>query len=112
EDADYEAITGGPADNGKGNGKQETPSRSPSKRLKDSRTTGLMGKLSGQKPGPAQSLDKLSENGPRSKTIAMPEAAEPTSSDASLPGKDESRAQPTTSLQNTFSFADPTEPGG
>jgi protein-tyrosine phosphatase len=112
EDANYEAIAEGPNNNGKGNGKQETPSRSPSKRLKGSRTTGLMGKLSGQKAGSAQSLDKLSEDGPRSKTIAMPQASQATSSDASLPGKDESRSQSTTSLQNSFSFADSTEPGG
>jgi hypothetical protein len=112
EEANYEAITEGPDTNGKGNGKQETPSRSPSKTLKGSRTTGLMGKLSGRKAGSAQSLEKLSDNGPRSKTIAMPEPPQESSSDASLPGKDESRSQSTTSLQNSFSFADPTEPGG
>lgn len=112
EDADYEAIKRGGTGDNHGNDNLKTPSRSSSKKLKGSRTAGLMEKLSGRKHGSSQSLDKLGADGPRSKTIAMPEPSQVSSSGTSLPGKDESRSQSTTSLQNSFSFADPSEPGG
>ncbi|KAK0726323.1 hypothetical protein B0T21DRAFT_421664 [Apiosordaria backusii] len=97
-------------------------SRSSSKaRLKD----GLKKKLSvrRKKDTPAgsstTSLDKLATGGgqkQKSKTIAIPEgaASEAEREKASLPGKLEPRSQSTTSLQNagSFSFADPSEPGG
>jgi hypothetical protein len=116
EEANYEEITKGANanndGNGSGNGKQETLSRSSSKKLKGSRTAGLMRKLSSRKSSPSRSSDKLANNGPRSKTIALPEGFQASSTGASLPGKSEPRSQSTSSLQNSFSFADPSEPGG
>lgn len=126
EDANYDEITNGVAGNnngngdgdgngnGNGNGKQDTPSRSPSKKLKGSRTAGLMRKLSSKKAGSTQSPDSAANVGLKSKTIAIPEPSQATPSDVSLPGKDEPRSQSTASLQSTggFLFADPAEPGG
>ncbi|KAL2143598.1 hypothetical protein VTI28DRAFT_10183 [Corynascus sepedonium] len=110
EDADYSEITKG-AGGSNGDDKGEVPSRSPSKKLKTSRTAGLMKKLSGRKNGSSQDLEKLAEVGPKSKTIAMPGSSE-NSSRSALPGKNEPRSQSTSSLQNDVSFADPSEPGG
>ncbi|KAK0667766.1 hypothetical protein QBC41DRAFT_323153 [Cercophora samala] len=101
--------------------KEGEVSRSSSKRLKE----GLKKKLSVRKKAGASagssttSLDKLATGATqkqKSKTIAIPEgaAAKADSDQTSLPAKTESRSQSTTSLQNagTFSFADPSEPGG
>jgi hypothetical protein len=115
EDADYEGIAKGDGNNGKGGNDhgKETLSRSSSKKLKGSRTAGLMRKLSSRKTGSSsQNLESLAKMGHKSKTIAMPDATQAPSTGASLPGKSESRSQSTTSLQNGFSFADPSEPGG
>ncbi|KAK3294545.1 uncharacterized protein B0H64DRAFT_433683 [Chaetomium fimeti] len=114
EDADYGEIVKG--DNGKDNSKSETPSRSssksPSQKLKESRTAGLMRKLSRRKPDSSADLNKLDKVGPRSKTIAMPDASQVSSTGTPPPGKGGSPSRSTTSLQNGFSFADSSEPGG
>jgi len=110
EDADYGEITKGTSNNGDGKGK--SPSRSPSKKLKASRTAGLMRKLSSRKNGSSKDLPKLANAGSRSKTIAMPDTSPGSPSGSPLPGKDESRSQSTASLQNGVAFADPSEPGG
>ncbi|KAL2127523.1 hypothetical protein VTI74DRAFT_10588 [Chaetomium olivicolor] len=112
EDADYEEIKKGVDGKDSGNGNEETPSRSSSKKLKVSKTAGLMRKLSSRKSGSSQSLKSMENDGPRSKTIAMPDTLQASLNGTSLPGKDESRSQSTTNLQNGFSFADPSEPGG
>lgn len=113
EDADYGEIVKGTdnKDNGNGNGKEETPSRSSSKKLKGSRTAGLMRKLS-RKPGSAPNLEKLGKMGPKSKTIAMPDALQASSAGTSPPGKAGPHSQSATSLQNGPSFSDSSEPGG
>ncbi|GAB1319265.1 Telomerase protein component 1 [Madurella fahalii] len=109
EEADYGAITGAVDSKDLASGNEEdVPSTSSSKRLKGSRTAGLMRKLSSRNRGSSHSPSKLGKDGKRTKTIAMPEASQTPS----LPGKDESRSQSTTSLQNGFSFADRSEPGG
>ncbi|KAK4177096.1 putative phosphatidylinositol-3,4, 5-trisphosphate 3-phosphatase [Triangularia setosa] len=110
--------TGVVEDDGSGEGKL---SRNSSKKLKD----GLKKKLSVRRKKDASaassttSLDKLATGAAakqKSKTIAMPEgaASEAEGNKGSLPSKTELRSQSTTSLQNagTFSFADPSEPGG
>ncbi|KAK4663591.1 Telomerase protein component 1 [Podospora pseudopauciseta] len=104
-----------------GDGDGRSLSRSSSKRLKE----GLKKKLSVRKKDTSAassttSLDKLATGAAqkqKSKTIALqPEgaAAKADGDQTSLPAKTESRSQSTTSLQNagTFSFADPSEPGG
>lgn len=114
EDADYEGVTeqaGKDGDSG-GNGGNGKLGGDPVKKLKTSRTAGLMRKLSTRKQGSSHSLNKLGTDMSKSKTIAMPESSQPTSSDASLPGPDESRSQSTANLQNSVSFARPSEPGG
>ncbi|KAJ4300097.1 Telomerase protein component 1 [Collariella sp. IMI 366227] len=111
EDADYEGVKEGVDSNESGNGKEQSLSRSSSKKLKGAKTTGLMRKLSNRKAGSSRSLQGLAKNGPRSRTIAVPEPSA-SSSNTSLAGTDEPRSQSTTSLHNSFSFADPSEPGG
>ncbi|KAL2020444.1 hypothetical protein VTK56DRAFT_8410 [Thermocarpiscus australiensis] len=112
EDADYGEITKGVDSEDDGNSnQQDLPSRKSSKRLKGSRTTGLMGKLAIRRRGSAKSLTMFAKDGNRSKTIEMPQGPQ-TSGDAPLPGNVEVRSRSTTSLQNGFSFADPSEPGG
>ncbi|AEO66545.1 uncharacterized protein THITE_34520 [Thermothielavioides terrestris NRRL 8126] len=58
------------------------------------------------------SVGRLGKKVSKSKTIAMPESSRSTSSGAALSSKDESRSQSTASLQNGFTFANPSEPGG
>lgn len=109
EEADYGAITGATgSENGKDKKEEEIPSRSSSKRLKGSRTTGLMGKLSGRRKGSSQSLSQMGKDGKRTKTIPMSETPQSTA----LPGQGESRSRSTASLQNGVSFANRSEPGG
>ncbi len=111
EDADGGEAAGQPSGDD-GSGEQGTISRtkSKSKKPKGQRTTELARKLTGRKSGSSQSLQKLARDGAtdssRGRTIAMP------SSDASLPGKEESRSQSATNLPGGFAFADPSEPGG
>ncbi|KAK4149184.1 hypothetical protein C8A00DRAFT_38230 [Chaetomidium leptoderma] len=112
EDADYNEVAKGVDNNDNKNGKEGTPSRSPSKKLKGSRTVGLMRKFSTRKQGSSHSLKSSAKDGPRSKTIALPDASQASSTVSSLSGKDESPSQSATSLQNGFSFADSSEPGG
>jgi hypothetical protein len=113
EDADYGEIVKGTDDNNSGNGssKEDTPSRSSSKKLKGSRTTGLMRKLS-RKPGSSPNLEKLGKMGPKSKTIAIPDASRASSTGTPPPGKAGPQSQSATSLQNGSSFSDSSEPGG
>ncbi|KAK4130707.1 phosphatases II [Trichocladium antarcticum] len=110
EDAGHEENTQA----GEGNGaEQGLPSRGASKKLRGSRTVGLVKEMANRKLGSSHSPGKMANDGkiPTSKTTAVPEPSQ-ASSAASLPGKDESRSQSTTSLQSGFSLADPAEPGG
>ncbi|KAH6856319.1 hypothetical protein B0I37DRAFT_301089 [Chaetomium sp. MPI-CAGE-AT-0009] len=68
--------------------------------------------LSSRKPDSSPGLEKVGKVGPKSKTIAMPDASQASPAGTPPPGKDGSRSQSTTSLQNGFSFADSSEPGG
>ncbi|KAK4199224.1 putative phosphatidylinositol-3,4, 5-trisphosphate 3-phosphatase [Triangularia verruculosa] len=96
-------------------------SRSSSRRLKDGlkKKLSVRKKIAGSAGSSTTSLDKLAKGDApkqKSKTIAIPESAasEVEGDKATLPGKTESRSQSTASLQDagTFSFADPSEPGG
>ncbi|KAL2176982.1 uncharacterized protein P884DRAFT_244886 [Thermothelomyces heterothallicus CBS 202.75] len=114
EDADYREITKGAAGSN-GEDKGGVPSRSSSKKLKTSRTAGLMGKLSGRKRGSSKDLVGFAEASWKSKTFAAPGNSAEASSGASSPaaaGQGEPRSQSTTSLQNEVAYADPSEPGG
>ncbi|EAQ87790.1 hypothetical protein CHGG_04409 [Chaetomium globosum CBS 148.51] len=91
--------------------RRKRPSRSSSKKLKGSRTAGLMRKLSSRKPSSSPNLEKLGKMGPKSKTIAMPDASQTSSTSTTPPGKGEPHSQSATNLQNGVSFAD-SEPGG
>ncbi|KAH6632102.1 hypothetical protein F5144DRAFT_612624 [Chaetomium tenue] len=113
EDADYGEIAkgGGSGNDSSGNDKEETPSRSSSKKLKGSQTAGLMRKLSSRKPSSSPNLKKLGKMGPKSKTIAMPDASQTSSTSTTLPEKNEPQSQSATNLQNGVSSTD-SEPGG
>ncbi|KAL2264072.1 hypothetical protein VTK26DRAFT_2566 [Humicola hyalothermophila] len=114
EEVDYEEVTKGVEGDSGGTDLEATdrPSRSFSTKIKRSRTAGLISRLGGRKHGSSQSLNKMGNGSPRSKTIQIPDSSQ-ASAGASLAGSDEARSQSTTSLQNnSSSFADPSEPGG
>ncbi|KAK3391279.1 phosphoinositide 3-phosphate phosphatase [Podospora didyma] len=119
EDPDFNEIKDGTSSKNDDINSEDTPvavappARSASKKLKASKTTHLMKKLSvRKKTGSSQSLSKMGASG-KSKTIAMPDPSSQTAASASslIPPPDP-ESKSTTSLQNSFSFADSSEPGG
>ncbi|KAK3306749.1 uncharacterized protein B0T15DRAFT_510099 [Chaetomium strumarium] len=115
EEADYEGIKKGADSNAEDNsndGGNDKDEKMPPKHPKKSRTADLMRKLSTRKRSPSPSLSKLGKDGPRSKTIAMPEPSQASSGASAIPGQDERRTQSTASLQPSTTFASPSEPGG
>lgn len=105
EDADYEGIT---KDTAKGADTAPPPARTESKKLKPSKTAKIARKLSSRKAKSSQNLSKMG----KSKTIAMPDASQASSATSLAPPADGPQSQSTTSLQNSTSFADSSEPGG
>ncbi|KAK4448403.1 nucleoporin POM33 [Podospora aff. communis PSN243] len=118
ENSDYEGVVEGRDGKKEGEKKGDAPSRKGSTKSKGSRASSLMRKISTRKSSsPSPSLSKLSTGtSAKSKTIAIPsadapKAAEPAKSNSTLfNGTAQSRSA--SNLQDTFSFADPMEPGG
>ncbi|KAK0701916.1 hypothetical protein B0T26DRAFT_659891 [Lasiosphaeria miniovina] len=105
EDADYEGIA---EDAAKGADAAPPPARTESKKLKPSKAAKMARKLSSRKAKSSQNLGKMG----KSKTIAMPDASQASSAASLAPPSDGPQSQSTTSLQNSTSFADSSEPGG
>ncbi|KAK3353312.1 hypothetical protein B0T25DRAFT_455357 [Lasiosphaeria hispida] len=86
-------------------------SRSDSKKSKGSRASSLMRKISTRKSKSSQSLSRMGRD-EKSKTIAIPEPSQALATDSTLSVPADTHSKSTSNLQSTFTFADPTEPGG
>ncbi|KAK0715099.1 hypothetical protein B0H67DRAFT_488599 [Lasiosphaeris hirsuta] len=84
--------------------------RQDSKKSKGSRASSLMRKISTRSKS-SQSLSRMGRD-EKSKTIAIPESSQESATASTLSVPTDKHSKSTSNLQSTFSFADPTEPGG
>lgn len=100
EGADYEGIKEGVAA-GEREGRE-------GKKGRGSRASSLMRKISVRR----SESPKVRQTGTKSKTIAMPDASQATSTADALDVPDKAKVKSSSNLSSSWSFADPLEPGG